>query len=106
MDNFWVKVIKVTGYVGVIAFLFTLLMEYVFSESIIALLGSEKVFYIIVALLAIFTLCILIALLKPPHRDDNKAKNNHSQPTEHNKEKKDISVTYTGESTHNGNNLF
>ncbi|HAS8504722.1 TPA: hypothetical protein I7764_12980 [Vibrio vulnificus] len=108
MNNFWVKVIAITGSVGVFAFLFSLLMGHVFSEKIVDLLGSEKVFYIIVALISIFAIFTLVALFKPRRQSDSDTNGNVSETSKSQSEslKKDISVTYNGNSTHNGDNHF
>jgi hypothetical protein len=107
LSNSWVKVITITGSVGVFAFLFSLFMGHVFSENITKLLGSEKIFYIIVGLLIIFSMGILIALLKPQPKKDTSTNNEPQQSTSSEKSgEKDISVTYSGSSTHNGDNRF
>lgn len=108
MNNFWVKVIAITGSVGVFAFLFSLLMSHVFSEKIIDLLGSEKVFYIIVAFISIFAICTLVALFKPRRQSDSDLNGNVSESPKSQSEslKKDISVAYNDNSTHNGDNHF
>ncbi|EHU5198475.1 hypothetical protein M2G95_02105 [Vibrio vulnificus] len=110
MNNSWVKVIAITGSVGVFAFLFSLLMGHVFSEKIVDLLGSEKVFYIIVAFISIFAICTLVALFKPRRQSDSDSNGNVSESetpkSQSESLKKDISVTYSGNSTHNGDNHF
>ncbi|MEZ8037040.1 hypothetical protein [Vibrio crassostreae] len=108
MNNSWVKVIAITGSVGVFAFLFSLLMGHVFSEKIVDLLGSERVFYIIVALISIFAIFTLVALFKPRRQSDSDTNGNVSETSKSQSEplKKDISVTYNGNSTHNGDNHF
>ncbi|MEZ8493477.1 hypothetical protein AB6C81_14660 [Vibrio splendidus] len=108
MNNSWVKVIAITGSVGVFAFLFFLLMGHVFSEKILDLLGSEKVFYIIITFIAIFTICTLIALFKPRSQSESDTNGNVSEPSKLQSEsvKKDTSVTYNDNSIHNGDNHF
>jgi hypothetical protein len=109
LDKSWTKIIAITGSVGVFALLFSLLMRQVFNENIINLLGSERVFYIIICLLFVFTTGILIALLKPsstkniPEGYGTLPDSTQPQPSNNNK---DISVTYKDNSTHNGSNHF
>jgi len=107
LNSSWVKVITITGSVGVFALLFTLFMGHVFSDNITSLLGSEKTFYIIVSLLVIFSIGILIALLKPQPKKDAPT-NSEPQKSTSSKDpvKKENSVTYSGNSTHNGSNNF
>jgi hypothetical protein len=110
LNNSWVKVIAITGSVGVFAFLFSLLMSHVFSEKIVDLLGSEKIFHIIVAFISIFAICTLVALFKPRRQSDRDPSGNISEsetPKPQSESlKKEISVTYNDNSTHNGDNHF
>lgn len=94
MDKAWIKIISVTGAVGVIGYLFSLLMLNLFSDAIISLLGSEKVFYVIVMLIAVFAIALILAILKP--KEQKKASDSGD---------KSISVSYK-DSTHNGSNNF
>ena len=97
----WAGIVKVTGAVGVVGLLFSLFMEHFFSERIISVLGSDRTFYIVVALVCFFFICLLTAILK---RQDPQATPQASPKSE--SSKKDITVTYRDNSTHNGNNNF
>lgn len=96
LDKAWIKVISVTGAVGVIGFLFSTLMLKLFSQEILSLLGSEKIFYIIVLLIGVFAIGLIIAILKP------KAPDGSLPPADPNKK---INIKYES-STHNGDNRF
>lgn len=97
----WVGIIKVTGAVGVVGLLFSLFMEHFFSERIISLLGSDRTFYIVVVLVCFFFICLITAILK---RQGSQAPPQTPSKSEGNK--KDITVTYRDNSTHNGDNHF
>ncbi|PMN94276.1 hypothetical protein BCT23_10540 [Enterovibrio norvegicus] len=84
-------------------------MGHVFSEKIADSLGSEKIFYIICAFLAVFALCILIAMFKPSNQSKNDTIEelpDTSSKSQSESIKKDISVSYNDNSTHNGDNHF
>lgn len=98
----WAGIVKVTGSVGVIGLLVSLFMKYFFNEHIISVLGSDRTFYIIVALLCFFFICLLVAILK---RSEPQPSNSQtSEKTE--SIKKDIRVTYQDNATHDGDNHF
>lgn len=99
MDKAWTDIIKVTGAVGVVGALFSLLLSHLFSEQIISLLGSEKVFYLITIIVCGLLIALIVSILK------SKDKTNKTAPHPDNKPNKKIDVTYT-ESTHNGDNKF
>ncbi len=107
LNNSWVKVITLTGSLGVIAFLFSLFMMNVFSDNITNLLGSEKVFYIIVGIFTILAIGIIIALLQYQSKKDSSTSSmpQHTDLLEK-IEKKEITVSYNDSSTHNGDNRF
>ncbi|ELL4667634.1 hypothetical protein Q5V23_001437 [Vibrio fluvialis] len=95
----WEGIIKVTGAVGLVGLLFALLMRHFFSEQIISLLGSDRVFSIIIALVAIFFILMIIALLN--RSSSVNEPNNTTSPT-----KKEVIVTYRDNANHNGDNKF
>jgi phosphotransferase system glucose/maltose/N-acetylglucosamine-specific IIC component len=97
MDKAWTKIITVTGAVGVIGLLFSLLMNHFFNIEIANLLGSEKLFYIIVMIICVFAVAIVLAILKPKDSGVSSSSNPSS---------KEIKITYDNESTHNGDNNF
>ena len=96
IDEPWVNFIKATGAVGVVGFLFASLMEYLFSNQIIELFGSDRVFYLTVLIVCFLFIALMAALLKRKDSD----KNSSVEP-----KSKTIQVNYDG-STHNGDNNF
>ncbi|WP_318451576.1 hypothetical protein [Photobacterium leiognathi] len=96
------KIIAVTGSVGVVAWLFSQFMVYVFSNEIINFLGSEKIFYITVSLTSIFAISLFISLIKSGNKND---RGNSSDSEVKQDIKKNISLTYN-KSKHNGDNHF
>ena len=94
MEGFWPKVIKATGSVGVVAFLFYTVLNHVFSEQIVALFGSEKLFVVIIIIIAALLIILLVAILKSKEK---------SEPLSQSEGPK---VTYSGNSKHNGDNNF
>ncbi len=99
MDKAWIDIIKVTGAVGVVGALFSLLLTHLFSEQIINLLGSEKMFYLIAVIVCGLLIALIVSILKSRDKANKTAPNIDTQPS------KKIDVTYT-ESTHNGDNNF
>jgi hypothetical protein len=63
MDKTWITAIKVTGPVGVVGLLLGTLMKFLFSEDVIALFGSEKVFILAVILISCFFISLITAIL-------------------------------------------
>lgn len=100
MDQPWVKIISITGYVGVIGLLFVILMKYFFTAEIINLLGSERFFYLLTLLVCGLMVALIIAIIKPKNttNEDNKGSEKEAR--------KDINITYNNNSTHNGDNNF
>lgn len=56
------KIIAVTGAVGVVGFLFSILMKHLFQKEIITLLGSDRIFYIVILLICILGIAIISAI--------------------------------------------
>jgi membrane associated rhomboid family serine protease len=98
MDKAWIKIITITRSVGVMGLLLSTLMMYLFSSEIVNLLGSQKLFYIIVIILCIIAVGLVFAILKP--KQPEKSPSSSVAP------KKDVKVTYDHGSKHNGNNNF
>lgn len=94
MDRIWTSIIKVTGAVGVVAFLIYTLLNYIYSDQIIKLFGSDRLFLltfiIIVAILIIFFAAIVVS--KKDIKTSSKSSNPH--------------VTYNDKSSHHGDNNF
>ena len=103
MDSFWSNAIKATGSVGVVAFLIYYILEHVFSEKIVQLFGSDKLFELTILVIAALLIVLLVAVLKTKH------KNQPEEPKEimeHKIRSEGPKVTYKDNSTHNGNNNF
>lgn len=98
MDRAWVKIISVTGSVGVVALLLSLFLSSVFNEEIVASLGSERLFFILVFLAFGLLVSLLLAILRPKGGGASTAPNEKSG--------KDIDINYGEGSTHNGDNNF
>ncbi|MDY7024845.1 MAG: hypothetical protein SVC26_00685 [Pseudomonadota bacterium] len=64
MENFWLKAIGVTGSVGIVDYLFSLVIQNVFEDKVIAYFGSQNVFYLVVAIVVI--LGVALILVYPP----------------------------------------
>ncbi|MUK37095.1 hypothetical protein GNP82_05970 [Aliivibrio fischeri] len=97
----WEGIIKITGSVGLVGLLFALLMQHFFSEQIISLLGSDRVFIIIVALVAIFFILMIIAL-----SNRSRTSSENEQPITSDPAKKEIIITYRDNANHHGDNKF
>jgi hypothetical protein len=65
MDKAWIKIITITGSVGVMGLLLSTLMMHLFSSEIVNLLGSDKLFYLIIIILCIIAVGLIFAILKP-----------------------------------------
>jgi len=94
----WEKIIKITGSVGLVGLLFTLLMTHLFEPKILELLGSEKVFYMIIALTCMLFIALITAITRPAQQPPQPS----SSPSNDNKR---INVSYE-KSTHTGDNNF
>lgn len=99
MDKAWIDIIKVTGAVGVVGALFSLLLNHLFSEQIINLLGSEKMFYLIAVIVCGLLIALIVSILKSKDKTNKIAPNTGTPPS------KKIDVTYN-DSMHNGDNNF
>ncbi|WP_404474317.1 hypothetical protein LG301_06095 [Vreelandella venusta] len=106
MDKTWLDVIKVTGAVGVIAFLAHLVISHVYSEEIIELFGSDRMFGLTILIVAAVFFVLLMAVLK--QKDKTVRRSEESEVDEDDKEKdyKGPKVTYRNRAKHNGDNNF
>tara|TARA_B100002019_G_scaffold292984_1_gene318120 strand:+ start:1985 stop:2287 length:303 start_codon:yes stop_codon:yes gene_type:complete len=100
MDKAWIDIIKITGPVGVVALLLSLMMSHFFSEAIVSLLGSTKVFFIIVLIIFVLFFSLIFAI---KNRESNSPPDAKLNTTKVNKK---IEVKYDNGSTHNGDNKF
>lgn len=98
MLNGWDKIIKITGSVGLVGLLITLLMKHFFEPNILELLGSEKVFYMIIALTCALFVALIVAIKRPAQQSPQPSSST-------NNDNKRINVSYE-KSTHNGDNNF
>ncbi len=89
MDAIWKTVITVTGAVGVVGLLFSILIKKIFSDQIIALFGSDRVFYIAILLICVFGVAFITAIVM---------KNNSKG--------RSATVIYKDHSRHQGDNRF
>lgn len=95
MDELWVKVIKITGAVSVIAFLVYTLFQYIYSDRIVALFGGEKLFVITIFLTASLVIILAVSILWAKKSTSHKFT---TQPK--------AKVVYRDQSTHHGDNNF
>lgn len=94
MEGIWAKAIKATGSIGVVAFLLYTVLNYLFSEQIVILFGSEKMFMITIGITAILLIILLVAILKPKEQPISPIQTGSPK------------VNYRDNSTHNGDNNF
>lgn len=99
MDKSWIKIITVTGSTGVIGLLFYHFMIHLFNEQIISILGSERMFFILVLIIFVLFAALILAIKTPNSAQLPNTEQSQSEPS------KKIDVTYNS-STHNGDNNF
>ena len=99
MDKAWIRIIKVTGSVGVVGLLLSLLMNHLFNKQIIDILGSEKLFFILVLIVCCLFVALIFAIKTPKSTLPLNNDHGQSEPS------KKIDITYNS-STHNGDNNF
>lgn len=95
MDELWEKIIKVTGAVGLVTLLIYTTLQYVFSDQIVALFGSEKMFVITIIIIASLFIILTISILWTKKDTSHKST-----------EKPKVKVVYQDQSTHHGDNNF
>lgn len=100
MDKAWIKIIKVTGPVGVVGLLLTLFMNHMFNEQIVRILGSERLYFIIIGLVFGLFVALIVAINKLNFIPSPQKSEIPSEPN------KKIDITYDNGSTHNGDNKF
>lgn len=99
MEGLWSKAIKTTGSVGAVAFLIYTILNYLFSEQIVALFGSEKIFILTVVIISALLIILLVAIIKD--KGQPKITTQHGGP-----KLGGPKVTYKDNSTHKGDNNF
>ena len=63
MEGFWKTAVKVTGPVAVVAFIATVLIENVYQEEVIKQFGSDYIFYVTMALIAVIAVALIAAII-------------------------------------------
>ena len=106
MDKAWVDVIKITGAVGVVAFLAYIVINYVYSDKVIELFGSDRMFILSIGIVSSVFIILLIAVLK--QKDKAGGTGEQGKVNENIKiiETEGPKVTYQDKAKHNGNNNF
>lgn len=94
MEGIWPRIGKATGSVGSVALLFYTVINHVYSEKILALFGSEKLFVVTIVVIAALLIILLVTILKKKGKSETPIKSEGPK------------VTYSGKSTHNGDNNF
>jgi uncharacterized membrane protein len=94
-DPIWKIIIKRTGSVGAICFVFYFFIVILFKKEVYDLLGSERIFILTLSIIGV----LLVALLSALKYQQNK-------PAEKIRPVKSSVVIYKNSSTHNGDNRF
>lgn len=89
MNAIWKTAITVTGSVGVMGLIFSIIIREIYSQEVMEIFGSDRVFYITVFLICTFSVALIIAIF---------VKNNSKAGSS--------TVIYKGNSTHKGDNRF
>ena len=89
MDPIWKTVIKVSPFVGVVGLIFSGLIKQLFQQEIITLLGSDRMFYIVVLLICILGIAFVTAILRKSNSKNGSPK-----------------VVYKDNARHKGDNRF
>lgn len=63
MDKFWKDALKITGPVAVIGFLVSLLIEKLYAQEVLDFFGSDRAFYLSIALLSALTIALILSIL-------------------------------------------
>ncbi len=85
----WKTAIKVTGSVGVVGLLFSIVIKLLYQQEIITLFGSDRMFYISILIICIIGIAFIFAIL-----NKNKPKDRSS------------TVVYKDNAKHQGDNRF
>ena len=95
MDQ-WTKIVKYGGSVALVTLLLYTVINYLFTKEIIELFGSDRLFFILVLLIASLLIILLISIIYKSKEGTSKSGNASNNPQ----------VTYKNRSTHNGDNNF
>jgi zinc transporter ZupT len=106
MDKVWLTAISKTGAVGVVGLIISILINKIFNAEIINLLGSERLFFVLMLLVTGLLMALVIAITMPKTAEKSSNSRNSRSPRSSPKQDKDISITYNDDSTHNGDNNF
>jgi hypothetical protein len=63
MEKFWEKALSVTGPVAVVGFLLAMFINKLFEKRVLELFGSEKLFYLTMAILSILGSAFILSIL-------------------------------------------
>jgi hypothetical protein len=94
MDSIWSSIIKVSGAVGVVALLIYTVLNYIFSDKLIELFGSEKLFTLAFIIITGLLIVLLVAVVTSKKNSQSSNKSG------------DIKVSYNDKSRHHGDNNF
>lgn len=100
MDKAWIDIIRITGPVGVVALLLSLTINHLFSEEIVNLLGSSKLFFILVLIIFVLFFTLIFAIKHHKSNSPLDRKENTEEVA------KKVKIKYDNGSTHNGDNKF
>lgn len=108
MGKYWLEAIKITGAVGVVAFLVYKIVGYIYSEKIVDQFGSDKMFVLTVGIVSAVFLILLVAVLKHKYKVDVSDVSDVSDGKEKikRKEGEGPKVLYKDSSIHKGDNNF
>lgn len=106
MDKAWIQVIKITGAVGVVAFLAYMVINYIYSDKVVELFGSEKMFVLSVGIISAVFLILLIAVLKKTDKTGGEDEKGNTSENIKIIESEGPKVTYNDKARHNGDNNF
>ncbi|EKN4023989.1 hypothetical protein NUA08_002969 [Yersinia enterocolitica] len=79
MSDFWSKSIKIVGLPGLVLYLFYFLIDKFFDEKITAMLGVDRIFILILILLALFSLFFIYSTFKTTVPKSNKSIDDRQQ---------------------------
>lgn len=63
MEKFWKQAVITTGSVAVIGFIFIAAIEKLFQDRVLAIFGSDQVFYLVVFILSIIAITLILAVI-------------------------------------------
>lgn len=105
MEKNWIPIIKATGSVGLVGLILHYVLQKIYSDKIIDLFGSEKLFTITLLIISLLVAALITAIFlhKAPPSASEAKKEPEKEPE---KEQKGPTVNYNNDATHNGNNNF